>query len=299
MRAAVSSHRLTGIALLLCSVISFAALDTTTKWVSASMPLLMTLFLRYLVQSLIATVTLLPLRGRALLRTRHPRFHLARGLLLILTSGLAFLGLSLMPVGEFTAVVMVTPLLVTLMAARLLREKVRPLQWLFVAGGFLGTLLVVRPGGENFSWLLLIPLALVLVNTAFQLLTSRMAQTEDPLTLQFYTAWIGTAVAGLPVYWFWKATTDWHLWAAILFMGVASSLGHLLLIWSFRKAAASALMPFMYAQIGFGMLGGWLVFDHRPDAFSVGGMLLIAASGVGAALHGARATVLAMESTEH
>ena len=299
MSKAASGHRLAGIALVLCSVISFAALDTTTKWVSASMPLLMVLFLRYLVQSVIATVTLLPTRGLALLCTRHPRFHLARGLLLILSSGLAFLSLSLMPVGEFTAVVMVTPLLVTLMAARLLREKVRPLQWLFVAGGFLGTLLVVRPGGESFSWVLLIPLALVLVNTAFQLLTSRMAQTEDPLTLQFYTAWVGAAVSGLPVFWFWQQPADWHVWAAILFMGVASSLGHLLLIWSFRKAPASSLMPFMYAQIAFGMLGGWLLFNHRPDAFAVGGMLLIAASGVAAALHGARASELAMESTEH
>ena len=110
---------------------------------------------------------------------------------------------------------------------------------------------------------------------------------------------MGTAVVGRPVYWFWQQATDGRGWAAILFMGVASSLGHLLLIWSFRKAPASALMPFMYAQIAFGMLGGWLVFQHRPDAFSVGGMLLIAASGVGAALHGARATRLAMESTEH
>lgn len=299
MRKAASDHRLAGIVLVLFAVFSFSALDTATKWVSVSMPLLVVLFLRYLAQAVIATLTLLPTRGLALLRTQHPRFHLTRGLLLILSSALAFLSLSLMPVGEFTAVVMVTPLLVTLLAARLLRERVRPWQWLFVAGGFLGTLLVVRPGGENFSWVLLLPLCLVLVNAAFQLLTSRMAQTEDPLTLQFYTAWIGALVAGLPVFWFWQPVADWRLWAAILFMGVASSLGHLLLIWSFRKTAASALMPFMYAQIAFGMLGGWLVFKHRPDALSVAGMVLIAASGVGAALHGARASALAMESTEH
>ena len=299
MSQSTADHRLAGIVLVLCAVISFAALDTATKWVSAALPLLMVLFLRYLVQAFIATLTLLPTRGLALLRTQHPRFHLARGLLLILSSGLAFLSLSLLPVGEFTAVVMVTPLLVTLMAARLLREKVRPLQWLFVGGGFLGTLLVVRPGGESFSWVLLLPLTLVLVNTAFQLLTSRMAQTEDPLTLQFYTAWIGALVAGLPVFWFWQPVPDWRLWAAILFLGLASSLGHLLLIWSFRKAPASALMPFMYAQIAFGMLGGWLVFRHRPDAIAVSGMVLIATSGVAAALHGARASMLAMESTEH
>ncbi len=99
MRAGAPGQRLAGIALVLCSVISFAALDTSTKWVSASMPLLMALFLRYLVQSLIATVTLLPLRGRTMLRTSHPRFHLVRGLLLILSSSLAFVSLSLMPVG--------------------------------------------------------------------------------------------------------------------------------------------------------------------------------------------------------
>ena len=101
---AAAPHRLAGIGLVLCSVLCFAALDTTTKWVSASVPVVMALFLRYLVQALGATVTLLPLRGLALLRTRHPRFHLARGLLLILSSALAFLSLSRLPVGEFTMV---------------------------------------------------------------------------------------------------------------------------------------------------------------------------------------------------
>ena len=292
-------HRLAGIGLVLCSVFCFAALDTTTKWVSASVPLTMALFLRYLVQALGATATLLPLRGRALLRTRRPRFHLARGLLLILSSALAFLSLARLPVGEFTAVVMVTPLLVTLMAARLLGERVAPLQWLFVAGGFVGTLLIVRPGTQGFSWVLLLPLALVLVNTGFQLLTSHMARTEEPLTLQFYTAWVGTLACALPLYWAWSPIHGLGLWLGILFMGLARSLGHLLLIWSFRQAAASTLMPFMNAQIAFGMLGGWLIFDHRPDALTVGGMLLIAASGVGAALFSARAGVLALESTEH
>jgi drug/metabolite transporter (DMT)-like permease len=296
---AAAPHRLAGIGLVLCSVLCFAALDTTTKWVSASVPVVMALFLRYLVQALVATATLLPLRGLASLRTRHPRFHLARGLLLILSSGLAFLSLSRLPVGEFTAVVMVTPLLVTLMAARLWGERVAPLQWLFVAGGFLGTLLIVRPGSGSFSWVLLLPLALVLVNTGFQLLTSHMAQTEEPLTLQFYTAWVGTFACALPLYWAWSSIHGIGLWLAILFMGLASSLGHLLLIWSFQQAPASTLMPFMYAQIAFGMLGGWLVFAHRPDALSVGGMLLIAASGVGAALFSARASVRALESTEH
>ena len=274
------------VALAILAVACFAALDTTTKWVSTAVPLLVALFVRYLIQAFSASVVVLASGGKHLLRTAHPRFHIARGVLLLLSSSLAFLSLHLMPVGEFTAVAMVTPLLVTLCAARMLGETVPRLQWLFVGGGFAGTLLIVHPGGGNFSWLLVFPLALVLVNTSFQLLTSRMARTEDPRTLQFYTSWTGAAIAGCPMLWLWTPIRGAPLWLAMAFMGLASAQGHLFLIQSFKKAAASSLMPYMYAQIAFGMLGGWLIFHHQPDVWSLVGIALIAASGVGGALLG-------------
>lgn len=288
-----------GIAMAVIAVAFFAALDTTTKWVTGAVPVFMALFVRYLIQAIGATLMVWSSSGTSLLRTRHPRFHLVRGLLLLLCSTLAFWSLSRMPVGEFTAIIMVTPLIVTLLAAKLLDEVVPPLQWLFVAGGFAGTLLIVRPVGDNFSWVLALPMALVVANTGFQLLTSRMSKTEHPMTLQFYTSWSGTLVLALPLYWLWTEIEEIKWWVGMVAMGLCSFLGHLFFIWSFQKTPASTLMPFMYVQIAFAMLGGWLIFQHEPDSWTLAGMALIATCGVGSALLGMRKLAPAIEPVEH
>jgi drug/metabolite transporter (DMT)-like permease len=87
-------------------------------------------------------------------------------------------------VGEFTAIVLLTPLIVTLLAARMLHEKVSRLRVLLVAGGFVGTLAIVRPQGANFNWALLFPVGVVIANAGFQLLTSPMTRTEDSMTMR-------------------------------------------------------------------------------------------------------------------
>jgi drug/metabolite transporter (DMT)-like permease len=162
----------------------------------------------------------------------------------------------------------------------MLGEHVSVARVLLVCGGFLGTLTIVRPGGDAFSWLLLLPLALVLINTAFQLMTSRMTRTESAMTIQFYTGWVGVALASVPLYWFWGPVDDMRLWAGLLIMGVTGGAGHMLLVMAFERAPAAALMPFMYGQIGFGMLGSWIMFDHLPDHWSMLGIGLIAVCGV-------------------
>ena len=150
---------------------------------------------------------------------------------------------------------------------------------LLVCGGFVGTLIIVRPGTEVFGWPLLIPAALVVVNAAFQLLTSKMARTEDAMTTQFYTTWVGTALTSIPLFWFWVPVTETRVLLELVLMGVAGCVGHFLLIMAFERSPAGTLMPYMYAQIGFAMLGGWLVFDHVPDHVSMMGIGLIALCG--------------------
>jgi len=148
---------LVGILLVLLAVACFATLDTTTKWVTRSVPMLIALWFRYFFQALVTTAVMLPLRGRSLLRTAHPRFQLLRGILLMLTSLFAFFSLKYMPVGEFTAIVMLTPLAITLVAATALGERVSGLRWSLVVGGFAGTVVIIRPGSETFDWTMLLP----------------------------------------------------------------------------------------------------------------------------------------------
>ena len=108
-----------------------------------------------------------------------------RGFQLLATSTLGFASLIYMPLGEFTAIIMLTPLMVTLLAAAFLRERVNLLRWLLVLGGFSGALPVVQPAGSAIGWANVLPLSLVVVYALFQILTSRMARTEDAMTMHF------------------------------------------------------------------------------------------------------------------
>jgi drug/metabolite transporter (DMT)-like permease len=284
-----SSHArtLAGIGLLIAAVACFAILDTTTKRVTAEVPLLMAVWARYFFQAIVTSALVLPKQGLAVLKTDNPGMQVTRGLLLVSVTVLAFSSLQVMPVGEFTAIVMTTPLLVTLLAARLLGEHVSPIRLALVAGGFVGTAIIVRPSGNAVSWHswhMLLPLVLVMANAAFQLLTSKMTRTESTLTTQFYTSWVGALLTSIPLLWFWTPINDPYLWAGLLLMGVAGAAGHILMIMSFGRSPAATLMPFMYLQIGFAMLGGWIVFDHIPDHVSLIGIALIALCGTAGGL---------------
>jgi drug/metabolite transporter (DMT)-like permease len=268
-----------GILFIVASAACFGALDTTVKWLGAMVPLIMAMWSRYLVQVLFTGAIQVPRRGAALLSTRHPWLQVCRGLLLVLCSSFAFLALRYMPVGEFTAIVMLTPLAITMTAAVALGERVSALRWLTVAGGFAGALIVIRPDADDFNWPTLLPLALVGLNTAFQLLTGKLARDEDAGTIHFYSGVVATVAASIALPFAWHTPTGWLQWGALLQLGVLSTLGHYFLIVGYSQASASTLTPFLYTQIVFAALGGWLVFGHLPDSWAVVGIVLIIVFG--------------------
>lgn len=270
---------LQGIGFAILAIACFATLDTTTRHISAGFSVLVALWFRYAIQAVITTAVFWPGRGRQLLRTQHPRFQLARGSLLFACSILAFFSLKYMPVGEFTAISMLSPLVITLLAARMLKETIRPLRWVLVAGGFAGTMVIIRPGSHHFDWPVVLPLILVATNSAFQILTSKMTKLEDPITMHFYTGWIGTALATCMLPFAWEMPQDPIVWLQLLLMGLLASIGHFFLIMAYGRAPAATLTPYMYTQIGFAVLAGWLVFDHLPDQWTFAGMGLVALCG--------------------
>ncbi len=277
---AVATRVLAGIAIVLMATVFFAVTDTTAKYVNAAgVPLLMALWARYAFQAIATSLVVVPLGGWSVMRTRQPLFHALRGLMLVTSSGLVFVSLKFMSVGEFTAIMLITPLVLTLVAGTFLKEQVSPLRWALVSGGFIGTLVIIRPGGESFTPAMLLPLAQVVTNCGFQVLTIRLARTEDPLTMNFYTGWVGALVATPLLLLAWDSQVPAGLWALLVLMGVAGAMGHFLLILAYRRAPASTLTPYLYAQIGFAMAGGWAVFGHVPDGWSILGMGLIALCG--------------------
>jgi drug/metabolite transporter (DMT)-like permease len=296
--SAVHAHPLQGILLIGLAAAFFASLDSLARGLGATdgrwaVPVLLLMIVRYGVQAAVMALVLAP-RGRAGFRTTHPRFQWLRGGLLLATSFCSFFGVQFMPVPEFTAISMLTPLLVTVLAAMFLHERVSGLRWLLVAGGFAGALVVIRPGSGVFGAAVALPLAGAVTYASFQVLTSRLAGSENPLTTHFYTGAVGT-LGLLPVL---AAATalhggdavlatlqglPWHAWPLMLVAGLLGTAGHLLLIFALGKARTATLMPFLYTQIAFATFIGWLAFDHLPDHWAWLGMGVIAACGASSA----------------
>jgi drug/metabolite transporter (DMT)-like permease len=274
-----------GIALVLCAGLCFSLLDNSAKLAGATLPVLLFMWARYAFQAVSMLAWLGWRKGSSAFRTEHPRFQLLRGSLLLSTSALSFYGVQLMPVAEFTAIGMLTPVVVTILAALWLHEAVSPRRWALVVGAFAGALIVIRPGSGMFGWAAIMPLALALCYGSFQVLTSRLASLENPFTTHFYTGAVG-AVALTPLLWLAQVPV-WDLlrqasMQQLLLIAVISlmgTLGHLLLILALGMARTGALMPFVYVQILFAAFIGWLMFAHVPDPWAWTGMAVIAACG--------------------
>lgn len=268
-----------GIALAIAATLCFALLDTTSQFVGGVVPVLMAIWLRFLVQTGMTVALLWPSQGKALFHTTAPGWQLLRGALMVTSGTVAYLSLRFVPVGDFTAILMLVPLAITVLAAPLLRERVPALTWWLIAGGFAGALIVIRPKGSDFQGSMLLPLALVLINALYQIVTSKMVKTEDPGTMHFYTGLTGLVFGTLALPWSWAPMATWQLWALVALMGVFGSLGHYVMIQAYHRAPASRLTPYMYAQIGFATLAGWIVFGYAPDVWTVVGVALIAVCG--------------------
>ncbi len=283
-----TSKPLLGIALVIAAATCFATMDTTVRYVGAFFSVALVLWTRYAVHAVAMTVWITLSRDRSF-RTVNPLFQIARGALLAFSSALAFAALRRMPVAEFTAIVMLTPLAATLLARIWLKEPVSRLRWLLVAGGFIGALIVVRPGSGVIGWAALLPLAAACSNAGFQILTSRYAPHEDPFTTNFYTGATGMAIAtpillasvADPIDTLLAAAPQ-HL-GALVAVALLGTAGHLLLIMALGKAPASTLMPFQYAQLAAAALAGWIAFGVVPDGWGWLGMVIIGACGAASA----------------
>ena len=270
--------RLLGALFVLAAVACFAGLDTTSKAIG-TMPVMMLVWFRYVTQAGVTALVQLPRHGSALLRTSRPGLHALRGLLIMSTSVCSFISLRYIPVGEATAILMLTPVLMMLISSLAFGEFVSPARWGLISLTFAGALLVVRPGGDLLSPALLMPLLTLALNTGFHLVTSRLAKVEDIGTMQFYTGCTGAALSTLALPFFWAPLGSGTTWALLGLVCVLSTAGHWMLVVGYAKAGVATLTPLLFAQIGFSTLLGWAVFSHVPDGWALVGLCGIAFGG--------------------
>lgn len=273
-----SHHPLLGVLLILFSCLILASHDGLSKHLTQLYPVFLVIWARYLAQTVLMFTLFTPRMGRRVFHTLRPRLQLCRGVSLVCVSMLFISGLGYIPLAEATAVIFLTPLLVTI-ASALLGERVSYSQWMAVGCGLLGVLVIVRPGGALFTPAILLPFGAAISFTVYQLITRRLSTTDHPVTSNFITSLVGSLVMSVLVIFNWQTPTL-HDAAMMAALGAMAMSGHLLLTNAFRFASAATLAPFTYAQIIFAGMVGFFAFGHVPDLGAIAGMAIIIASGL-------------------
>lgn len=280
LAAPVSASR--AVTLILAATVVFSAMDGVSKFLAGAIPPVEVAFGRY-VFYLLFLVPLLARGGgapvRAVLRPRRPVLQAVRGALM-LSSALCFItALTTTPLAAATAIFFVCPMIQTALAIPLLGERVGPRRWAAVAVGFVGMLIVVRPGGDPIGWGAVLALGSA-VSWAGAVIAGRRIGTDDSaLVTSTWTGLVGLVGAGLlmPFVWVAPGLGDIVLMAA---MGALAVAGHVLAVKAYTLAEASTLAPFTYAQIVWAGLIGLGVFGHVPTPTTLLGSAVIVASGV-------------------
>jgi drug/metabolite transporter (DMT)-like permease len=170
--------------------------------------------------------------------------------------------------------------MVTALAPLVLRESVGLAQWLAVAAGFVGALVVVRPGGGGADWAVLLLLVNAAASAVIQLLSRLLAQHDGAATSNTYMVLVGFVLTSLPLPWVWRLPEGGLDALVFLGIGLAGGIGHYLLVRAFELAPAAFVSPFTYGQILGATLISYLVFGQLPDAWTWVGAAIIAASGL-------------------
>jgi drug/metabolite transporter (DMT)-like permease len=280
LQADSARNRLTGIALVSLTYFIFTLLDGSAKWLVASVPVIVVVWLRFAIHVLIAAALFFPIRGKALVRTRHWPWHLARAAMFCGMTGINFWALQYLQLTVTSSIFFVVPILTALMAAPLLGEKLDAGRWMAILAGFAGVLIIVRPGSADFHPAMLLSLVNAALYAAFNLMTRRLAAYDTPETIQFLPA-VGAAILLAPfAFAAWESPAGWREWTVACLLGVFGGLGHYLLALAHRYASATVLAPFLYQQVLYMALFGYVVFGDVPSAGIWIGAAIVVSSGL-------------------
>ena len=278
-------HPVRGMLMIMTAVAMFTVLDSIAKYLARFYPVPGLVWARYAGHFLLVVLILGPRLKWDLVRTTRLRIQLLRGLLLASSSLFFFSALKFMPLAEATTINFVSPILLTLAAALILKEKVEPARWVAIGAGFAGVLIIIRPGADLFGAAAMLPLGTAACFAAYNVLTRKIAGLESPYTSLFYAGLVGTVVLAAVLPFAWQTpTTLWHGFL-VLVMGLIGGTSHLILIRAYEHASASRLAPFSYTQLLWVLIAGYVLFGDFPDGWSLIGIAVIGASAIYLATH--------------
>lgn len=277
----IEERRLLGIGLVLGGYLCFSIIDSCAKWLMLQgLPALEVVFVRYLGQFLLVLALFLPRDGKALVVTRRPWIEFWRAIGLLGSTIFNFLAIIYLPLTVTASIGFTMPFVVVALSIPLLGEKVGWRRWAAIVVGFIGVLIIVRPGSTDFHPAIFLSFGAVICSAFYMLFTRTLAGVDGSTTQQFYAAGISTLCL-LPVAfggWVWPSNIE--TWIPFILIGVAALVGHQLITVAHRFAPASVLAPFNYVLIVYLTASSWLVFNQPPDIWIFVGAPIVIASGL-------------------
>ncbi|MDO6587079.1 DMT family transporter [Salipiger sp. 1_MG-2023] len=272
-------ENLKGIVLITLGFICFGATDALAKLLTSELPPLQVVWMRQ-TGLFLGVLVMIAIRGTHLLRTRHPVVQIGRGVLATGSAAFFIIAISNVPLADATAVTFIAPFLVTAAGALFLREPVGVRRWAAVAVGFVGMVIVIRPGAGVFHPAIFIVIAAATCFAMRQVL-SRVLSGEDSIaTTVAYTSITSTLLLTLPVPFIWETPAHGWVWMVVPAMALAAGAGEIFIIRALDVAQAVVVAPLQYSMIIWSTLYGFLLFADLPDGFTLLGCAVIVASGL-------------------
>ncbi len=280
LHADSARNRLVGIGLVSGAYLLFSALDGSAKWLVGSLPVIVVVWLRFVIHVVVAGAVFFPLRGFDLFRTRHLRWHALRGVMVIAMTFLNFWALQFLQLTVTASIFFSVPLIIALVSATAFGEKLETGRWVAIVAGFAGVLTIVHPGSADFHPAMLLSVVNAILYAFFMMMTRRLAAYDSPETIQYLPA-IGAAIGLAPfALAAWEAPSGWLEWTVACLLGVLGGIGHYLLALAHRYAPSSVIAPFLYQQVVYMALFGYLVFGDVPGPGVWIGAPIVIASGL-------------------
>lgn len=273
-------QRLIGIGLMCATTLVFSCLDATAKYLGTQMPTLEVVGVRCVTAFFIAFMFSNPFTRPGLLRTGRPLLQLWRSSMLLGSTLFNFMAFRYLQLDEAMAILFSAPFLIAILAGPMLGEWVGWRRWIAILVGFAGVLVVVRPGSSGVQWAALLSFGSAVCYGFYNITTRMLSRADSSETTLFYANLFGCLVMAPVLPFVWTMPPTWLDVVLMLAMGAFGAGGHFLLILAHRRAPASVLSPFIYIQIVWATMFGYLVFANVPSRWTIAGAGIVIASGL-------------------
>lgn len=274
------THPLLAIGLMLSAMAILPFLDVCAKFLGQQgMPVLQIVWARVFFGVFLTLPFALRIAGPKGLVPTMPGLHTLRAILLIGATGLFFMGLRHMPIADCVAIFFVQPLIVTVLSPLVLKETVGLHRWTAVLIGFIGTLIIIRPGFQEFNPGVLYALGSGMALAVYMLITRRIAGMADAMLTTFHTSLMGAIILSIAAFFFWSSVTPGQ-WVLLIVLALCANLGHYLIVRAYDFGEASMLAPLAYTEIIVSTILGWVFFSDFPDRWTFLGVGILIACAI-------------------